>query len=302
MQYLLFLQNIRFALGSGVESAATAFSDYAVVICFVLPFAIFWAIDKELGTFVVSCYESARVMNGILKVTACINRPWILDSRIQPSDAAKRMATGYSFPSGHTTSVTSTSAAIALHTRRVWLRVILWLLIPLVMLSRNYLGVHTAKDVLVGFGSSLILVLAAEPVRRWIRQKGYRWGQILIVVIVLAAVGIAYTLLKSYPVSEFVDPVAMQRDTIRDISEAVACVLGLWLESRFIRFSTDNKATRTRVIRIVVGIILMLAAYKGLDKVLPIANKTLLSCVTHFVLGIGGTFLIPWLFTRFEKN
>ena len=46
--------------------------------------------------------ESAnRVVNGFLKVTACVYRPWIRDARIVPDSAALAEATGYSFPSGH---------------------------------------------------------------------------------------------------------------------------------------------------------------------------------------------------------
>lgn len=89
MDYLLFLQDIRLALGPGVESAVTHFSDGVLTLCFVLPFLIYWGIDKELGTFSVNCYAAGFYMNGILKVTACVSRPWILDARIQPSDAVR---------------------------------------------------------------------------------------------------------------------------------------------------------------------------------------------------------------------
>lgn len=294
MEYLLFLQNIRLALGPGVEAAVTAFSDGTLYLDFLLPFLIYWGISKEIGTFTISCYEGGLVMNGLLKVTACINRPWILDSRIQPSDAAKVHATGYSFPSGHATSGTATFGAIWYSTKRTWLRILCWILIPLIMLARNYLGVHMAKDVLVGFGSTIVLVLLAGPIRKWIREHNVQWWQIVVAVIVVCIIGGAYTLLKPYPVSDVVDPKAMQANTIQAFYECVGCVVGFWLESRFVRFSTDGKDTRTRVIRIVIGLILIAVSYKVINKILGYPG--------YLITGLVGTFLVPLLFTAIERS
>lgn len=294
MAYLLFLQDIRLALGPGAESVVTAFSDGMLYLCFLLPFLIYWGIDKEFGTFTIGCYEGARVMNGLIKVTACINRPWILDARIQPSDSAKVHATGYSFPSGHTTSGAATFGTIACYTRRTWLRIICWILIPLIMLARNYLGVHMAKDVLVGFGSTIVLVLLAGPIRKWIREHNVQWWQIVVTVIAICAVIGAYTLLKPYPVSEVVDPKAMQKDTLKSLCECIGCVIGLWLESCFVHFETTGKDIRTRVIRIVIGIVLLYIMYK---RIAPIIGAP-----GYLIVGIVATFVIPFLFTWAERK
>lgn len=293
MDYLLFLQDIRLALGPGVESAVTHFSDGVLTLCFVLPFLIYWGIDKELGTFSVNCYAAGFYMNGILKVTACVSRPWILDARIQPSDAAKVEATGYSFPSGHTTLGTATFGSIAVNTRRMWLRILCWVLIPLIMLARNYLGVHTAQDVLVGFASTLILVLAAVRVRDWIRAHDVHWGQLVIVVLVLGVIAIAYTSLKSYPVVEGVDVTKMQHDTFRAIYEWIGCVIGFWLESRFVRFSTEGKDRKVRILRMVLGFVILFLAVKRLAPAIGVAGYA----VATFIL----TFVVPLLFTCIER-
>lgn len=293
MEYLLFLQNIRLALGPGVESVVTAFSDGMLYLCFMLPFLIYWGIDKEAGTFIISCYEGGRVMNGFLKVTACINRPWILDSRIQPSDAAKAEATGYSFPSGHSTSGTATFGAIWYSTRRNWLRILCWILIPLMLLARNYLGVHMAKDVIVGFGSTFVLVLLAGKIRNRIRAHHVRWWQIVVAVLAICAVVAAYTLLKPYPVSDVVDPKVMQRNTIESLYECVGCIVGFWLESLFVRFSTEDKNLRTRILRIAAGLVLLYITYK------PVAKAV--GYVGYLLAGFVGTFIVPFLFTQVER-
>ena len=46
-------------------------------------------------------WSGCRVVNGLLKVAACVYRPWIRDPRVVPNEKALAEATGYSFPSGH---------------------------------------------------------------------------------------------------------------------------------------------------------------------------------------------------------
>lgn len=69
------------------------------------PFAIFcivyWAVNKKTGTWILLNFAGANLLNGFLKLTACVYRPWIKDARIIPAGDAITTATGYSFPSGH---------------------------------------------------------------------------------------------------------------------------------------------------------------------------------------------------------
>lgn len=293
MDYLLFLQNIRFALGDSVEQMVTKFSDIWLILALFVPYLIYWAYDKEFGTFMLTINEASGIMNGILKVTACINRPWILDSRIKPSDGAKLQATGYSFPSGHTTATTALCGTTALTTKRKWLKVLCFIIIPLVMLSRNYLGVHTLKDVLVGFISTMILILLAFKIREFIRKKNISWGQILIATIIICTICGAYTLFKPYPVSDIVDPKKLRYDTLKSIVECLGLIFGFWLEEKFIKFTTDKKDIKTYAIRIVIGFLLLYTFNKYIVKAIGIIGR--------FFLCILGTFIIPFIFTRVEK-
>ena len=43
----------------------------------------------------------ARILNSFTKLTACVYRPWVADSKIKPFKGALADATGYSLPSGH---------------------------------------------------------------------------------------------------------------------------------------------------------------------------------------------------------
>ena len=83
------------------------------VIIFLIS-AIYWCLDKKLAEYILVSQGYADLVNGLAKVVACVYRPWILDSRVYPVNEAIPGATGYSFPSGHTTTATTMFAGLVL--------------------------------------------------------------------------------------------------------------------------------------------------------------------------------------------
>ena len=104
IRYLLWLQEIRFALGSGVESFFIFIcKNYIIILMTMIPVIIYWVHDKKTGMRLLLTICMANFLNGLLKIIFCIYRPWIRDPRIKPNIKAIKDATGYSFPSGHST-------------------------------------------------------------------------------------------------------------------------------------------------------------------------------------------------------
>ncbi len=97
---------------------------------------IYWCVSKEFGTYLLMGFSGNRLVNGLLKVTACAYRPWIRDARVVPYGDAITTATGYSFPSGHTMNAATLfgGGAVRKDLPRV-LRVVLGLLVLLVAFS-----------------------------------------------------------------------------------------------------------------------------------------------------------------------
>ena len=97
---------------------------------------------------------SVPMAHGLLKVTACVYRPWIRDPRIIPDVDAQAAATGYSFPSGHSMNAAALygGAAIRKELSKA-LRITMVIIMVLIAFSRNFLGVHTPQDVLIGMGA-----------------------------------------------------------------------------------------------------------------------------------------------------
>ena len=154
IDYLLLLQNFREATGNIFTPFFYAVSEFAISFWPIAFFAlVYWAYDKKTGFWFLLNIAGANFLNGILKLTACVYRPWIRDSRIVPAGNSLFSATGYSFPSGHSTCAGAFYGSIGVNQwkKRKWVSVTAFVFAALTLFSRNYLGVHTPQDVIVGF-------------------------------------------------------------------------------------------------------------------------------------------------------
>ena len=94
IQYLLFLQELRNATGGMFDELFNVISKIAVDIMPILPYLIFWAVDKNWGYRFLGAQWGGEIVNGVVKLTACAYRPWIRDVRIEPAGDSKVAATG----------------------------------------------------------------------------------------------------------------------------------------------------------------------------------------------------------------
>ena len=138
------------------------------IVCII----VFYGFDSKLGLFLFQTNAFGRLVNGALKLTACIYRPWIRSSKIKPLPSALPAATGYSFPSGHSTNASTVFLGIAYSSLSKKKQSIIYKLLfvigiamaLLVMFSRIYAGVHTPQDILVGCISSVAVIIIVHKV------------------------------------------------------------------------------------------------------------------------------------------
>lgn len=222
---------------------------------------IYWCISKEMGTYMLMGYHWNRLINGFLKITVCAYRPWIRDPNLIPDNEAITSATGYSFPSGHSTNAASAYGGFGIRKDlRKSIRIMAWILVILVPFSRIYFCVHTPQDVMVGTFLSLSVMCFALKVMPFLEKKNMDIviaGITIIVGIIIAI----YASIKSYPVDYdaegklLVDGMKMAVDTYKSIGCNVGFFVGLILERRYIKFSTDNCDMQTRLARLIIGVI-----------------------------------------------
>lgn len=148
LKYLLALQHLRETINGAFDNFFLFLSDisYGVYI-FMIACVLFWAADKRSGRYMFLNLGISRFIMQFLKLSFCVYRPWVRSAEIKPLESAS----GYSFPSGHAvTSSTNYGTLIARYRKQRAFCILMALLIVLTMFSRNYIGVHTPQDVVVG--------------------------------------------------------------------------------------------------------------------------------------------------------
>ena len=249
IQYLLFLQNLRVATGGVFDEFFNAISKVAVDIMPFLPFLIFWCVSRKWGYRFLFTLGLGELVNGLVKLTVCAYRPWIRSELIEPAGDSKVAATGYSFPSGHTMSGTSTYGTTFAWQRkkRRYLAVFCAVMIALTGFSRNFLGVHTPQDVIVGFTEAVLMILLVGAAQRKL-DGDERKLDILTVLGVLAVIGsLLYITNKPYPMDYvdgklLVDPQKMMNDSFKACGAFLGLLLGSYWERHYIRYEIPTGA------------------------------------------------------------
>lgn len=243
IQYLLWLQDLRIATGGVFDEFFNALSKFAVDIMPFLPFVIFWAADKKWGYRYITTWGLGELVNGIIKLTVCAYRPWIRSELIEPAGDSKTAATGYSFPSGHTTVATVTygTTLVWQKDKRRWLAILCAVLILLTGFSRNFLGVHTPQDVVVGFCSSVIIILAVGAVQKKL-DGNEKMIDLLTLTGVAAVIGtLLYITLKPYPMDYvdgklLVDPQKMMNDCFKACGAFLGIMMGSYIDRHYLHY------------------------------------------------------------------
>ena len=311
MSFLLLLQAFRNGSGSFLVDfmkKMTFFGELNTTL--VILAIIYWCISKDLGTYLMMGWSGNRIANGFMKITVCAYRPWIRDSRIIPHGDAITTATGYSFPSGHTMNAGTVFGGTAMYGKNFSkpLKIMLYLIVLLVALSRTFLGVHTPQDVLVGMASSLLVMWLTLKLTRWIAEKPEKDKLVACIGFVLAIALGLYAALKSYPVDYdsngkiIVEGAKMANDTFKAVGWVSAFLTGWILERRFVGFSTDISKER-RFSRGIFGImgyyVVTFVLNTLLKKWIPGPAGTILTC---FLQMFYITFLFPWIMKKAESR
>lgn len=264
IEYLLALQNMRETWGSFLAPFMDAVTKLSVSFFpIVLACLLYWVYDRQFGRIIFGGFAGGRLVNGFLKLTCCIYRPWILDSRIVPFGDSMVAATGYSFPSGHATMATSMYGGVGFWYRKrsKVLMIIFFAMVGITMFSRNYMGVHTLKDVLVGCVAATAMLIISGVIERWTNANNKRDLVVMIVGLVLCGALVAYYCLKSYPMDYLpdgnllVDPAKMRADSYEGIGSVTAFVICRYFERRYFNFDEKMPSRKDRFIIAVIALI-----------------------------------------------
>lgn len=307
---LLGLQTFREGVGSIFTeffNKVSWFGDMGVVLVFMA--IVYWGISKETGTYLLMGWSFNRVVNGFLKVVACVYRPWIRDPRIIPDPDAKALATGYSFPSGHSMNAASFYGGIGMKKGvSKGLRIIMWIMVVLIPFSRIFLCVHTPQDILVGVGLGLVVMFLTSLLFKWLERNPKMDILVAVIGILIAIVVAIYASYKAYPVDYdaegkiLVDGQKMAKDTFKAVGWLSGFLSGWILEKRFVKF-TDDVTMQQRVLRIAGGLfgyyIVSLIINSLIKNVIAGSAGTVITCFLQMFYIV---FLFPLIFMLLDRK
>ena len=294
MEFLHFLAQHRSPGGEIFFQGVTYLAQEVIVVAIIC--WLFWCSNKRLAYTLGFAYFTSGLMVQGLKITFRVDRPWILDPSFSPVASAVPGATGYSFPSGHTQSITALFGTLFLVSKKAVSRLLCTLIILLVAFSRMYLGCHTPADV----GTSLVLTMLFVLItwalfyrRDWIsRREG-----MLSVLMALASVGLCIYTASLYG-AQVID-LSYAQDCFKASGAGAAFALGFYVERRFIRFQVPTER-KQKLARLLFGLLVALLIQEGLK---PLIGTSLpASFFRYFLVVIWVLILYPLLFTYISRK
>lgn len=283
---------------------------------FISP-AIVWCYDARLGFRMGLLLMTSASLNSALKLAFTGPRPFWIDPRVQVGAAE----TTFGLPSGHAQNAAAIWGLLAVWVRKSWFWLLILATIFLIGLSRIYLGVHFASDVLAGWliGALILLVFISmeKPVRAWLADRtptqqtlaalAGSLGLILINVLIRLSLG-DWTISPEW--------LAMAAQTAPDIPSPEPLALSgvfstsgvffglsagwIWIGQRG-GFDAGGTLSQ-RAIRFLIGLVGVLIFWQGLGAVLPDGEAALpfvLRYLRYGLVGVWVTGLAPYLFVRF---
>lgn len=278
LKLINFLQKFSNTVLDTVFLGVTRLGEEIFFIAVIL--VLFWCYDKRFGLSMGVTYLFSALTVNLIKNLVMRPRPYTF-SGIKSIGAKTH---GYSFPSGHTQSITTiasfTSLEFGLKSKKRWWVVLMCALaVVAVGFSRIYLGQHYLTDVLCSFAICLAIAIIM-----WFAflKLGDReeYFALALIPIAIALMSIFHT-----------DPVAHKVIFLMG-GALISVAIGYFLEKRYIKYDVRQELWWVQILKIISGAAVAFALKEGLKPVLSyIGCGVLLSTfIRYFLLGLWCSF------------
>lgn len=291
MEVLYWLESIRTPVLDFFFSTVTHLG--AELVFMVLAVVLYWCVSKSEGLYLLAVGALGTTLNQFLKLAFRIPRPWVKDPNFTIVEAARADATGYSFPSGHTQSVTGVFGALARDSKRQWFRGVCVILIALTAFSRMYLGVHTPMDVAVSLILGTVLVFVLYPLKKKMEKKPEAALWLLGVLTILNAAYWGYAAYFPFPAGSDAVQIAHGVENGAKLTGAlIGMGLGCLLDMKVVH-SSEKAPALGQILKVILGLAGVLAIKEGM-RFLP--DFVRYGLMTFFAAGLW-----PITFPLFQK-
>lgn len=257
---------------------------------FVLILAtIYWIYNKRLATILAITYTSACAFSIGVKDLCKIKRP-ISDENVRFVKIdnifinTKDLSLTYSFPSKHALAIASVAGGLSLNikNKKIWIGSII--LVIFVCLSRIYLGVSFILDVSIG---ALLGVSVGYLMYRLFIKLENKYMIIYAIPIVLSLL----SLIIERDISSF-----------KLVGAVLGITTGALIEHKFINFDPSEGSTFKKVLRAVIGLIILIALKEGLKYLFNLVNDEILifHSIRYFVVAMYIVALYPFIFKKIK--
>lgn len=293
---MLFFQNLRTGFLCTTAEVISFLGES--VWTMILIFFVYLCIDKRKGFGLGATAMTAHYINGILKIIFRVPRPWVkYPGEIIP--LRESTATGYSFPSGHSSIAGSLYYSLYRLFKNKAVRTFSVILLVLIPLSRIYLGVHWPLDVIFGLA---VGILTASFVEKFVSiyDNPEKMKRISITAVpVLLVVGFTDAFL--------VDRGLLERVLWKDIAASSAAwagvFLALMLEKKYVDFKIPGNFIK-RVLLFALDVLLGCAlTILWTDRIETM--HYVIQTASYLALILWVVFICPLIYTKlglYEKE
>lgn len=289
-EILLFFLSLSNPVLDVIGSFITVFGEQTILI--ILLSVVLYTYDKNKGFAICGSVVISLLSMGVLKAVIRAPRPFSVLTEIEGKRLAT--ATGYSFPSGHTTGAAALYSSFALAIKKRKVSITCAIIIVLVGLSRLYLGVHWPLDVAAGLILGIVLSLIFYPIFEKVASNldnKFKFSIIVGIVGSLSAL-IMGTLLHL----NVIDKTAFS-DLMKLAAFSGGGFLGIAYEVKKINFKVEG-SRKQKILRIVIVITGMLIMQVGVSAIIPESIYFLGAFGRYMVTGLWLTAVFPKVFSK----
>lgn len=303
MQFLYMLEKIRVPWLNGLMQAVTELGSETAFLAVAL--ILFWCVSKREAYYLMSVGFIGTIGNQFLKIMCQVPRPWVRDPSFTIVESAREGASGYSFPSGHSQTSVGTFGAIAMTTRKKWVRNLSIAIMIIVPFSRMYLGVHYPSDVLTGAGIALALLVVLKPI--CLREDGKHLPKLFLGMAVLSVAYLAFA--EFYPFPADTDPANLasaQKNAYTLFGTMLAMTIVYFVDEKKLHFSVEG-SWQAQVWKVAGGLVIVLLIKSGLKAPLEalcgghMISRSIRYFLVVLVAGIVWPMTFPW-FAKWGKK